>query len=82
MADLGQRRVPSSIGAKRRKFELLAPSCLVPLTLGLSEPAVAQTCTPVANPGNLTAVNPSTSCTGTFSTNINFGGPTTPPLTC
>jgi autotransporter family porin len=77
MADLGQRRVP-----KRRKFELLAASCLVPLTLGLSEPAVAQTCFPVPNGGSLGGANPtSTTCTGPFSTNINFGGVTTPPTT-
>ena len=64
---------------KRRKFWLMAASALAPLSLGISEPALAQTCTPVANPGNLTAAQPSTSCTGTFNTNINFGGPTTPP---
>ena len=57
----------------------MTASALVPLSLGISEPALAQTCTPVANPGNLTAAQPSTSCTGTFNTNINFGGPNTPP---
>ena len=40
---------------------------------------MAQICTPVSNPGTLTAASPSTSCTGTFNTNINYGGPTTPP---
>ena len=64
----------------RRKFWLMAASALAPLTLslGISEPALAQTCTPVANPGTLTAGFPSTSCTGSFNT-ISFGGPTTPP---
>jgi hypothetical protein len=73
-----QRRVPSSIGA-RRKFELLAASCLVPLTLGLSEPALAQTYAPVPNGGTLGgALGTSTTCSGPF-TNINFTGVTTPP---
>jgi Ca2+-binding RTX toxin-like protein len=40
MADLGQRRV--SVGAKRRKFWLMAASALAPLSLGVSEPALAQ----------------------------------------
>src|SRR5262249_726770 len=35
--------VLSGAVAKRRKFELLAASCLVPLSLGVSEPALAQT---------------------------------------
>src|SRR5262245_42041063 len=69
--------VLSNLTAKCRKFWLVA--ALVPLSLGLSEPAVAQVCTPVANPGTLTAAQPMTSCTGTFNTNINFGGPNTPP---
>jgi hypothetical protein len=34
--------VPCSVAARRRKFELLAASCLAPLSLGLSEPALAQ----------------------------------------
>src|SRR5262245_38737781 len=76
---LRQLVVLSSVAAKRRKFELLAASCLVPLSLGLSEPAVAQNCTPVANGVDLTAASPSTSCMGTFNTNINYGGPTTGP---
>src|SRR5215831_15507655 len=77
-SNLRRQVVLSSVAAKRRKFELLAASCLVPLSLGLSEPAVAQTCT-VPNPGALVAASPSTSCSGPFNTNINFGGPTTPP---
>jgi hypothetical protein len=40
---------------------------------------VAQTCAPVANGGSFTAASPSTGCTGTFNTNINFGGPANPP---
>src|SRR6516164_6607971 len=66
-------------GLKRRKFEFLVAFCLIPLYLGLSEPALAQTCSPVALGVDLTAGSPSTACTGTFNTNINFGGPTTPP---
>jgi len=43
-------------------------------------PAAAQTCTPVANGGSLGGANPtSTTCTGPFNTNINFGGVNTPP---
>jgi hypothetical protein len=61
----------------RIALALLAASCLAPLSLGLSEPALAQTCTPVDNPGS--AAQPSTSCTGTFNTNIGFSGPQTPP---
>jgi hypothetical protein len=72
----------SRVAAKRRQFELLAASCLVPLSLGLSEPALAQMCTPVANGGSLGGANPtSTTCTGTFNTNINFTGIATPPTT-
>ncbi|HJY84903.1 MAG TPA: hypothetical protein VKK81_27950, partial [Candidatus Binatia bacterium] len=74
--------VLSSIALKCRKFWLVAAAsglCLVPLSLGLSEPALAQTCSPVANPGSFTAAQSSTVCTGTFNTNINFGGPNTPP---
>ena len=78
MASLGPPRAAFNAYAKRRKFVLMAATALAPLSLALSEPALAQTCTPVANPGNLTAAQPSTSCTGTFNTNINYGGPTTP----
>ena len=73
---LRQPVVLSSVATKCRKFWLVA--AFVPLSLGLSEPAVAQTCAPVPNGGTLTNAQPSTSCTGTFNTNINFGGPTTP----
>src|ERR1700757_5302155 len=56
----------SSFGA-----ELLAASCLVPLSLGLSEPAVAQMCSGPAS---------STMCTqGTYTTPINVSaGPAQP----
>src|SRR5262245_36201739 len=77
---LRQLVVLSSVAAKCRKFWLVA--ALVPLSLGLSEPAVAQNCAPVANGGNFAASpNNSTVCTGPgpFNTNINFGGPPSPP---
>jgi hypothetical protein len=45
-----QRVVLCGVAAKRRKFELLAALCLVPLSLGVSEPAVAQTFTTANNP--------------------------------
>jgi hypothetical protein len=68
MGNLRQRR--SSVGAKRRKFELLAASALVPLSLGVSEPALAA-CTP---PGGNTIV-----CTADNYPNINvFAGPAQP----
>jgi hypothetical protein len=38
-----------SVGAKRPKFELLAAFCLVPLSLGISEPALAQCSGPLDN---------------------------------
>ena len=76
---LRQLVVPFSVGAKCRKFWLIAACILAPLSLALSEPAVAQTCAPIPNGGSLSAADPSTTCTGTFNTNINVGGPTTPP---
>jgi len=62
--------VPCGVAAKRRKFALLAASCLAPLSFGLSEPALAQ-CTPLDASGNA-------SCTGTFNTNINYNTNNTP----
>jgi hypothetical protein len=53
------------VTAKRRKFELLAASCLAPLSLGLSEPAVAQACGPLDASGNAT-------CTAGAYSNINY----------
>src|SRR5262249_3607873 len=42
MGSFRQPRVPSSIGAKRRKFWLMAASALAAVALGVSEPALAQ----------------------------------------
>jgi outer membrane autotransporter protein len=58
MGNLRQRRVPFGVCAKRRKFWLMAASALAPLSLGVSEPALAQcagppgntVCTPGGNP--------------------------------
>ena len=56
----------SSVLARRRKYWLLAASCLVPISLGVSEPALAQ-CTPPPPNASGTA-----SCAaGTYS-NINY----------
>jgi len=56
----------SSVTAKRRKFWLMAASCLAPLSLGISDPALAQ-CTPP--PPNASG---NASCAaGTYS-NINY----------
>jgi outer membrane autotransporter protein len=41
MGNLRQPRVPCSIGAKRRKFWLMAATAVAPISLGLSEPALA-----------------------------------------
>ena len=57
MGSLRQRRVLSSVTAKRQKFWLMAASALAPLSLGISEPALAQCtgpadatiCTPTGN---------------------------------
>src|SRR5262245_49796463 len=49
MGSFRQPRVPSSIGAKRRKIWLMAASALVPLSLGVSEPALAQCAGPPSN---------------------------------
>jgi hypothetical protein len=56
---------PCGIAVKRRKFGLLAASCLAPLSLGISEPALAQ-CTP----GVFSCTVPA----GTYNSNINLGG--------
>ena len=63
----------SSVVAKRRKFWLITTSALVPLSLGISEPALAvdecgpspATCTPALNP---------------YATGINYTGSDTTPL--
>jgi hypothetical protein len=72
------KRQPSAL---TRCFWLIAVCVLAVLSMGLSEPAKAQTCSPVANGQNLGGANPaSTTCTGAFNANINFGGPPTPRL--
>jgi hypothetical protein len=55
MANLGPRRAAFSVCAKRRKFWLMAATALAPLSLGLSEPALAQTFTTAGNdyPGGI-----------------------------
>ena len=61
----------ASVGVRRRKSWLLAASCLAPLSLGISEPALAQCSGP---PG-------STTCTlsgNPYSTGINVGNTGTP----
>jgi hypothetical protein len=51
MGNLRQRRVLSSITVKRRKSWLLAASALAPLSLGVSEPALAGCAPPPGNYG-------------------------------
>jgi hypothetical protein len=81
------RRLPTiqaGIATKRRKLWLIAASTLASAFFGVSEPAVAQTFSPVPidifGNGTLSASEPSTTGTGTFDTKINFSGPITPPL--
>src|SRR4051812_4925591 len=62
-------RVLSSVGAKRRKFWLMAASALTPLSLGVSEPALAQ-CVPP--PGGYGVPISPTCSAGTYNTNINY----------
>jgi hypothetical protein len=54
MRYLGLRRVPFSVGAKRRKFWLMAASALALLSLGVSEPALGQACGPLDASGSVT----------------------------
>ena len=49
MRKLRQPHVSCGVGAKRRKFWLMAASALAPLSLGLSEPALAQCAGPPSN---------------------------------
>ncbi len=63
------------------KFWLVASSALVSWYITAPDSALAQSCDPVPNGGQLNGVNPSTVCTGPFNTNINFGGLTSPPTT-
>ena len=62
-------RVLSSVGANRRKFWLMAASALTPLSLGVSEPALAQ-CVPP--PGGYGVPISPTCSAGTYNTNINY----------
>jgi hypothetical protein len=72
------KMVRSRVTANWLKFGITL-CALVILLLGVSEPTLAQTCSPVAIGESLTAGSPSTTCAGNFNnTNINFGGPTTP----
>jgi hypothetical protein len=66
----------SSITVKRRKYWLLAASALASSSLGVSEPALAQTCTPPQpNPDPGTGI---ATCTGTFNSSITYGPPPPP----
>ena len=79
MGSLRQRRVLSSVTVKRRKFWLLAASALASSSLGVSEPALAQTCTPAQpNPDPTTGI---ATCTGTFNSSIVYGPPPPGPAT-
>ena len=83
MGSLRQRRVLSisisSVTVKRRKSWLLAASALVSSSLGVSEPALAQTCTPAQpNPDPATGI---ATCTGNFSSSIVYGPPPPGPAT-
>ena len=61
----------STSTVKRRKSWLLAASALVSSSLGVSEPTLAQTCTPAQpNPDPTTGI---ATCTGTFNSSIIYG---------
>jgi hypothetical protein len=73
MGNFAQRRVLSSVTVKRRRSWLLAASALVSSSLGVSESALAQTCTPAQpNPDPTTGI---ATCTGTFNSSIIYGPP-------
>src|SRR6516162_3960475 len=75
---LRQLVVRSDVTAKRRKFWLMAASALVPLSLGLSDPALAQTCGALVG-GSVTCTTGGNNYTG----GINYGNtgvPTTVTL--
>ena len=80
MGSLRQLRVLPSVGAKRRKFWLMAASALAPLSMGVSEPALAQCAGPASNTvcnsgGNSypTGINvDATNLVNGFSTGINL----------
>jgi outer membrane autotransporter protein len=69
MGNLRQRRVLSSVTAKRRKSWLLAASALASSSLGVSEPALAACIPP---PGNYGFPGVNATCTGSFNSNINY----------
>src|SRR5262249_62384113 len=74
---LRQPAVLCGVAAKRRKFWLVA--AFVPLSLGLSEPALAQTCGPLGATGSVTCTTGGNNYTG----GINYGNtgvPTTVTL--
>jgi hypothetical protein len=72
MGGFRHRRVLSGIGAKRRKSWLMAASALAPLTLGVSEPALAQVgCVGPANSTSGINVDATNLING-FSTGINL----------
>jgi hypothetical protein len=76
MGNVRQRCVLSVVGAKPRKFWLMAASCLAPLSLGVSEPALAQ-CSALDVNGNATCssgtyTNTTPQPPGTFPAPINY----------
>src|SRR5215831_3854826 len=69
---LRQLVVLTGVAAKRRKYWLLAASALVPLSLGASEPALAQCMPPPGNYGS-PGVNATCDSGGNFyPTGINY----------
>src|SRR5262245_26271843 len=82
MANVRQLRVPFSVRAKRRKCWLMAASALAPLSMGVSEPALAQVgcsgtasntvCTPIGNTYSSGINVDATNLVNGFSTGINL----------
>src|SRR5262245_34548834 len=72
MGNLGARRVPSSIGAKRRKYWLLAATALAPFSLAISGPALAQCTPPPPTPDPVTNIATCNSGGNTYSGGINY----------
>jgi hypothetical protein len=67
----------SSVGAKRRKLCLMAATALAPLSLGLSQPALAQACGPLDATGSVTCpsgtyTNSTPTPLGNFPAPINY----------
>jgi hypothetical protein len=72
----------SSVGAKRRKFWLMAASCLAPLSLALSEPALAQcsappnaVCQPGTYPTGISVAGAGTDLNVTLLSGVHVTGP-------